>query len=78
MKQDTPAKPAHSALDPSWSRAGSFLESILAGALVGYLLDLWLGTEPWLVITGIILGSYSGFMRIWALLKEQDGETRDV
>ena len=51
--------------------------AILAGALVGYLLDLWLGTEPWLVITGIVLGSYSGFMRIWALIKEQDGPARD-
>ena len=52
--------------------AGSFLNSILAGALLGYLLDWWLGTEPWLVIIGIVLGSYSGFMKIWAMLKEQD------
>jgi ATP synthase protein I len=55
-------------------KSGSFLESILAGALLGYLLDWWLGTEPWLVIIGIVLGSYSGFMRIWAMLKEQDGD----
>ena len=55
-------------------KAGSFLNSILAGALLGYLLDLWLGTEPWLVITGIVLGSYSGFLRLWALIKEQDGD----
>jgi len=59
-------------------QAGSFLNSILAGALVGYLLDLWWGTEPWLVVTGIVLGSYSGFMRIWALIKNQDGPTSDA
>ena len=73
VKQETPTNQANSALDHSWSRAGSFVESILAGALVGYLLDLWWGTEPWMVIVGIVLGSYTGFMRIWAMLKEQDG-----
>lgn len=77
MKQDTPPKQSHAALDHSWSRAGSFFESILAGALVGFLLDLWWGTEPWLVITGVLLGSYTGFMRIWAMLKEQDAYDRE-
>ena len=38
-------------------QAGSFLNSVLAGTLLGYVLDLWLGTEPWLVIIGIVLGS---------------------
>ncbi len=77
MKQESSTKQVHSAVDEGWVQAGSFLNSILAGALVGYLLDLWLGTEPWLVISGIVLGSYSGFMRIWALIKEQDGPPRD-
>ncbi len=53
-------------------QGGSFLSSILAGALLGYLLDLWLGTDPWLVITGIVLGSYSGFVQVWRHLKKMD------
>lgn len=48
-----------------WSEAGSFVGSILAGTLLGYLGDRWLGTEPWLVVAGILLGSYAGFMRLW-------------
>lgn len=74
MKQDSTTTQVTSAVNDGWMRAGSFLNSILAGALLGYLLDLWLGTEPWLVITGIVLGSYSGFLRLWALIKEQDGD----
>lgn len=77
MKNESPAKQVSSSVSQGWMKSGSFLESILAGALVGYLLDWWLGTEPWLVITGIVLGSYSGFMRIWAMLKEQDGDIRE-
>ena len=72
MKQESTSKQVHSAVDEGWMQAGSFLNSILAGALLGFLLDLWWGTEPWLVISGIVLGSYSGFMRIWALIKQQD------
>jgi F0F1-type ATP synthase assembly protein I len=53
------------------------VSSILAGTLVGYFADLWLGTDPWLVIAGVVLGSYTGFMRIWALLKSQDGDPRE-
>ena len=56
-------------------QGGSFLSSILAGALVGYLLDLWLGTDPWLVVTGIVLGSYAGFARVWQYLKRMDGKS---
>lgn len=26
----------------------------------GWLLDRWLGTDPWLLITGIVLGSAAG------------------
>ncbi len=73
MKQDSPTTQVTSAVNEGWMKAGSFLNSILAGALLGYLLDLWLGTDPWLVVTGIVLGSYSGFLRLWALIKEQDG-----
>ena len=77
MKQESTSNQVHSAVDEGWMKAGSFLNSILAGALLGYLLDLWWGTAPWLVVTGIVLGSYSGFLRIWALIKEQDGVERD-
>ena len=28
---------------------------------LGWLLDRWLGTQPWLLVTGIVLGSIAGF-----------------
>lgn len=74
MKQESTSKQVHSAVDQGWMQAGSFLNSVLAGTLLGYVLDLWLGTEPWLVIIGIVLGSYSGFMKIWAMIRSQDEE----
>jgi ATP synthase protein I len=74
VKQESTSKQVHSSVDQGWMQAGSFLNSVLAGTLLGYVLDLWLGTEPWLVIIGIVLGSYSGFMKIWAMIRSQDEE----
>jgi len=44
-----------------------FSSNILGGILIGYLLDRWLGTGPWMVITGIVLGLTSaviGLIRV--------------
>ena len=35
--------------------------SIAVGLLFGYYLDKWLGTDPWLLITFLLLGIVSGF-----------------
>ncbi|MDP1808261.1 MAG: AtpZ/AtpI family protein [Actinomycetota bacterium] len=46
----------------------------LVGLGFGYLLDRWLGTTPWLMIVGLVMGSVSGFMTIFRALSEQDRE----
>ncbi|HEY0077166.1 MAG TPA: AtpZ/AtpI family protein [Pyrinomonadaceae bacterium] len=35
--------------------------SVAAMMGFGWVLDRWLGTSPWLMVTGIILGSIVGF-----------------
>lgn len=34
--------------------------SVAAFCGIGYLLDKWFGTEPWLLIAGIVIGSAAG------------------
>ncbi|HEY0097448.1 MAG TPA: AtpZ/AtpI family protein [Pyrinomonadaceae bacterium] len=38
--------------------------SILSCLLLGWVLDRWLGTTPWLIVAGIIIGSVAGFMHL--------------
>lgn len=76
MKQESNTKQVHTALNEGWMEGGSFISSILSGALLGFLADKWLGTEPWLVVIGIIAGSYSGFMRLWAYSKKMEDDPR--
>lgn len=49
-----------------WSAAGDFFASILSGLLVGLAADYFLGTDPWLVIVGVIAGFVVGFWRMIA------------
>jgi F0F1-type ATP synthase assembly protein I len=45
--------------------------------LLGFLTDSWLNTEPWFVVIGILLGSYSGFMRMWHYSKTMEDDPRE-
>jgi len=42
--------------------------SIVSGLVVGWALDRWLGTSPWLIVVGIVLGSVAGFMQFIRLM----------
>lgn len=67
MQHDSTHRQVTAAVDDGWMGGGSFLGSIFSGVLLGYLADRWLDTAPWFVIAGIVLGAYSGFMRMWHL-----------
>ncbi len=45
-----------------------FSSNILGGILVGYLLDRWLNTGPWMVITGLVLGLISAIIGLVRIL----------
>jgi len=74
VKQDSTTKQVHSAVNDGWMHGGSFVSSVVAGMLLGYFADMWLGTEPWLVAIGLLAGSYAGFVKMWGYLKEMDEE----
>ena len=45
----------------AYAAAFSLFAAVVAGLIVGWLLDRWLGTGPWLLVTGIVLGMAAGF-----------------
>lgn len=46
-------------------RLGSeFIAAILVGAGIGYLLDLWLNTGPWLLILMLVVGFAAGVLNV--------------
>lgn len=51
------------------------------GLAMGYYLDRWLGTSPWLTLIFLLFGIVAGFRNIFILtqreLKRQDDEKQD-
>ncbi len=43
---------------------------IVGGVLLGYLLDRWLGTSPWLSVIGLVLGTVSAFISLYRLMNK--------
>jgi len=48
----------------------------VAGTVGGVYLDRWLGTKPWLTLTGVILGITVGFVAVFQTLATQEAERR--
>lgn len=46
--------------------------SVLTFFGLGWFLDKWLGTSPWMVVGGIVLGSALGFYEFVRLLSRLD------
>lgn len=45
----------------AYAAAFSLFTAVVAGLIVGWVLDRWLGTGPWLLVSGIVLGAVTGF-----------------
>ena len=72
MEKSSVSKQLAEGLDANLNGGGSLFGSILAGLLIGYFLDKWLGTAPWITIGATLLGIYSGSLRLWATAKEEE------
>ncbi|MEO8435878.1 MAG: AtpZ/AtpI family protein [Pyrinomonadaceae bacterium] len=45
----------------AYGAAISLFAAVAAFLAIGWMLDRWLGTKPWLLVAGIVLGSAAGF-----------------
>lgn len=47
------------------------------GAVLGYFLDRWLGSSPWLTLIGLGLGIVVGFRELLRTIKAAEREERN-
>ena len=45
----------------AYAAALTLFASVVSLCGIGWLLDRWLGTKPWLMVIGIVLGAAVGF-----------------
>ena len=49
---------------PAATASYTLIGGVLLMGLLGYFLDNWLGTKPWLLFIGLMLGLFSGFYQL--------------
>lgn len=52
--------------------AVELLAAVMVGTGIGWMLDIWLGTRPWLLIVFFVVGSAAGFLNVYRTAKELD------
>ncbi len=52
--------------------ATELVAGIAVGTLIGYALDGWLGTRPWLMVIFLFLGAAAGTMNVYRVAKGLD------
>jgi ATP synthase protein I len=46
----------------------AFVAPMILGLVAGFYLDRWLGTEPWLLLAGLLLGMGAGFLALYGVI----------
>jgi ATP synthase protein I len=54
----------------AYAAALTLFASVVSLCGVGWLLDRWLGTKPWLLVIGIIVGAAAGFYQFIRLTSQ--------
>ena len=50
-----------------------FMAGIIAGGLLGWLFDWWLGSKPFALIVFVILGTIAGFWNVYRIAAKPTG-----
>ena len=56
----------------AYAAAFSLFTAVVAGLIAGWLMDRWLGTRPWLLVAGIVLGAVAGFYQFIRISSKLD------
>lgn len=51
----------------------NLVAATFVGFVIGYYLDKWLGTRPWLTLVFLLLGIITGFRDLFRMAREAGG-----
>lgn len=60
-------------LDQASIMGVELMSAVLTWAALGWLLDRWLGTGPWLLVVGALVGNAAGIYLVWLRSSRMEG-----
>ena len=56
--------------------AVEMVAGVVAGAFIGLMGDQWLGTKPWLLIVGFVLGCCAAFLNVYRVAQAEERRSK--
>ena len=56
--------PVQSNLGQAFKMSTELVSAVLIGTIIGFILDTWFDTKPWLIITFFFVGVVAGIMNV--------------
>ncbi len=56
--------------------AVELVAGVVAGAFLGLMADRWLGTKPWLLIVGFVLGCCAAFLNVYRVAQAEERRSK--
>ena len=56
--------PAKSNLGQAFKMSTELVSAVLVGTIIGFILDTWFDTKPWLIIIFFFLGAAAGMLNV--------------
>lgn len=53
------------------------LSGVVVGAALGYFLDQFFGSKPWLLILFLFLGGSAGFLNVYRFVKSEESRNKE-
>lgn len=75
-KLKNPPEGDRSAMGTAFRLSSEFVIAIFVGAFIGWHLDGWLGTKPWLLVLFLMLGFGAGIKLVFRSAAEMDNRAR--
>lgn len=66
-------------LDEASVMGTELIAAILTWSAIGWFLDQWLGTRPWLLVSGALIGNAAGLYLVWlrsGRMEQQEAKER--
>ena len=71
-KPAAPGKDSRSGAGQALRAGTDLVAALVVGGFLGYWMDRWLGTKPWMMIIMFFLGFAAGFLNIYRAQTGQD------
>ena len=56
--------PSNSSMGTAFKMSTELVAAVVVGTIIGYILDNWFGTKPWLILIFFFIGVITGIMNV--------------